>query len=192
MALHLLKFLMIVCLIKVSCNEGLNVLKHTNSFEKKCKPEIIVSDVEPVNFKCDVDAAFCYIFVKDKLLILKNAPHKFEAGYWGIPGGKTNGHETIEQTALRELCEETSIKATSQNLTYVGKLYMQKPFIEYTFHMYCMILNDFPNINVSEEHVEYEWVSLEDIKDKKIMTGGIEALSYFLESLKSLGLKTSI
>lgn len=43
-----------------------------------------------------------------KLLMIKRGGHPF-LGYWALPGGFANPDETIEQTAARELEEETGI-----------------------------------------------------------------------------------
>lgn len=147
--------------------------------------KIIVSKSLPENFKNQVETAFCYVFVKDKLLILKNAVHKkIEPEFWGVPGGKVEKEEPVKLAALRELKEETSIKVNPSQLIYADKLYMQKPFIEYTFNMFYLILENYPKIILSKEHSDFAWLKIEDVFQKKIMTGGKEALNHLLNSIK--------
>lgn len=46
----------------------------------------------------------------------KNVPSKI----WGLPKGINEGHETYLETAVRELEEETGIKANSENMIDIG------------------------------------------------------------------------
>jgi len=52
---------------------------------------------------------FCYTEGKLKVALIERRKNPF-AGMWAIPGGFMEGNETIEETALRELKEETGIK----------------------------------------------------------------------------------
>lgn len=52
---------------------------------------------------------------KYKLLMIKRGGHPF-LGCWALPGGFANNGETIEQTAARELEEETGINAGAYDL----------------------------------------------------------------------------
>ncbi len=52
---------------------------------------------------------------KYKLLMIKRGGHPF-LGCWALPGGFANKGETIEQTAARELEEETGINAEAYHL----------------------------------------------------------------------------
>lgn len=47
--------------------------------------------------------------IDNKIVLVKRRFPPF-AGYWAIPGGKVAMEETVEQSALRELKEETGIE----------------------------------------------------------------------------------
>ena len=53
----------------------------------------------------------------DSVLLVKRGGHPF-LGYWAFPGGFANADESVEQTALRELQEETGISTLTENDIY--------------------------------------------------------------------------
>jgi mutator protein MutT len=51
------------------------------------------------------------VLLKDGKVLLVRRSNPPDAGRWGFPGGKIERGETIEEAALRELYEETSVTA---------------------------------------------------------------------------------
>ncbi len=99
----------------------------------------------------------------NKYLILEAA--KFEGAKYEIPGGrKTSAHETDESTLRREVAEETgilefkilkeidqwSITLPTLGMHIDGKTYLCE--------------TDKDTVELSDEHLAYEWVTLENIK----------------------------
>ena len=56
---------------------------------------------------------------EDKVLLIRRGNHPC-IGKWALPGGFSEAGEKIEETASRELEEETGIKMDSKELTLVG------------------------------------------------------------------------
>jgi len=70
-------------------------------------------------------SAVCLLFYEKNntphfLLIKRPDTHRHHAGQIALPGGKCEEGETYEQTALRELAEETGIKISAE--TILGRL----------------------------------------------------------------------
>lgn len=57
-----------------------------------------------------------------RLLITKRHPAKSHGGLWEISGGSVLAGETARQGAVRELFEETGLRAKESELTYCGTL----------------------------------------------------------------------
>jgi 8-oxo-dGTP diphosphatase len=50
-------------------------------------------------------------FSSDKILLIKRRTPPFK-GYWALPGGRVDPGETVEQTIVREVKEETGLDVT--------------------------------------------------------------------------------
>ena len=118
---------------------------------------------------------------KNKILILKKSPEDWNfPNKWSFCSGYVKEFEPAEETALREIKEETGLKAKilqqgklfHANDKKKGKTWIVMPFL-------CEVKSD--NIVLDHENVEYRWISHEDIK-KFDTVPGLE------KDLKVLGL----
>jgi 8-oxo-dGTP pyrophosphatase MutT (NUDIX family) len=107
-------------------------------------------------------SAVCLLFYEKNntphfVLIKRPSTHRYHAGQIALPGGSCEPNETYEETALRELAEETGIKIAHENI--LGKLtplyipvsnfYIQ-PIVAYTTSAISFIKNE-----ETEEFLEY-------------------------------------
>ena len=53
----------------------------------------------------------CLIIDHDKVLLLKKPRH----GWYAMPGGKMEPRETVQESVIREVFEETGLKITNWN-----------------------------------------------------------------------------
>lgn len=123
------------------------------------------------------------IKVKDKCLILKSV--KNESPYWDIPGGRIDDDESLEDTLKRELSEE---------LPSLGKYSVGKILNAYRLShdlkdgkglllvFYEIEADDF-DVKLSSEHVEFKWVSQNDLPD--LLTSEVPIEKGYYEALKN-------
>ncbi len=75
----------------------------------------------------------------DKILLIKRNTIPFK-GYWALPGGRMDPGETIEQTIVREVKEETGLDVVVVSL--IGE-YVEKGIkddIEYEYYPTCFVV----------------------------------------------------
>jgi len=134
----------------------------------------------PGNFHSKVDVASIYFTVGQETLFLQRAGS--ERGSWGVPAGKLELGESLEMGAQRELFEETGISC--DHLVSLTALYMRKPNIDYTYHIFTASFEAKPDIIISDEHLAYGWFTLDQVRNLPLMEGAIEAFEYFLSLIK--------
>lgn len=95
-------------------------------------------------------------------------------GKWCLPGGHRQDDETIQQGAEREAHEETGIQVHD-----VKKLFRwtyPNDFKTTFFHARQGIQFDDDTVTLSDEHVEYAWVSAGDIENYELAGDLLEPL----------------
>ena len=115
------------------------------------------------------------IFNKNKFLIIKRSNKtRGEHGFWEFPGGRMEFGETPEETLSRELLEEVGLKVEiikpldtwsffrDENTQIVGITYL------------CEAVSS--EVILSEEHVDFAWVTFEDIRNYNIKPHIIEQI----------------
>jgi 8-oxo-dGTP diphosphatase len=78
-------------------------------------------------------------YPESKILLIKRNTIPFK-GYWALPGGRMDSGETIEQTIVREVKEETGLDVTI--VSKVGE-YVEKGVkddVEYEYYPTCFVV----------------------------------------------------
>jgi len=121
------------------------------------------------NFKPVFESAGCLLIYEKKILLLKRSSIEDEPGLWGFPGGKREVGETPKEALIREVKEETTIIIYKNKLNLVDKLDVRtnKDFI---YRYYTYILDEKPNITLTQEHDEYKWVDETNVRELKMHT----------------------
>ena len=107
-----------------------------------------------------------FITYKKKLLALRNNPSNLKHGgnFWFTLTGNLEKGETHEEAVKRELKEETGLNILHLLPLNWGSIYKNrnKLFKELDYISFV----DSNKIKLSEEHIEYKWLNLEDFIKK--------------------------
>lgn len=143
-----------------------------------------IFEKKPDDFNAKVDVAAAYIEVDGKILLLQLSENKKHSKCWGVPAGKFEQGEAPENALRRELFEETGIFLTENTSVHsIGQLYIRKPEIDYVFHAFKVDLESVPEIILSDEHIAYNWVSIDEAKKLDLLDGE-ETILHFLSHSK--------
>ncbi len=99
------------------------------------------------------------------LLLQRSKSARGEMGYWELPGGGHDFGESPKETLKREVMEETGIEV--EVLKPFSVWDYKRPNVQIIgISLHCRYIAG--EIVLSDEHVAYKWLSLEEIKAKKI------------------------
>ena len=114
---------------------------------------------KPKNFKSKFDCIGCVVENSGEILLLHRQDHKPQGNTWGIPSGKIDEGESLEETLEREVFEETGIKIGADDTKYHGGLYVRFDNYDFIYHLYHINIKFYPKIVISSsEHKNYKWV----------------------------------
>lgn len=102
-------------------------------------------------------------FPENKILFIKRNTVPFK-GYWGLPGGRMDPGETVEQTIVREVKEETGL-----NVEIVRKIgeYIEKGVkddVEYEYYPTCFLVKK-TGAEIKKQESEIQDIQLFNLKD---------------------------
>lgn len=94
-----------------------------------------------------------------ELLLLRRANYiKRYGGKWCIPGGHVDSKESSEESALRELLEETSIIIDKPVFLTTHKYSTGE-----TSDIYYKQISEKPEVKITREHAQYKWVPIVEL-----------------------------
>lgn len=120
-----------------------------------------------------------------QVLLLERADHP---GYWQSVTGSQNEGETLEETAIREVAEETGLHANSYLLTDCGiqneyEIYEEwrwryPPEVTYnTEHVFGLIVPEPVPVTVApREHLNFAWLPWSQAAEKVFSPSNAEAI----------------
>lgn len=120
-------------------------------------------------------AAKCYIFKEDEILVTKYKEGNIKAEYYDIPGGKIEEGETAEQTAIREVKEETGIIV--KNLKYSGNIIVEYPNRIFNFEIFTS--KEFEGKPKDFEENSSQWIKIEKLLNEEKILSNIMILDRF-------------
>lgn len=124
-------------------------------------------------------------------LLIKRANYPFR-NYWTLPGGFCRSDERIEDTARRELYEETGVAGTNMKLTGVYSEPGRDPRGWIISNTYMALINNSEcELRTDEEAWEAGWFSPEELETLEIGFDHRLIIGDALQSLKELALSYS-
>ena len=117
-------------------------------------------------------AVRCYLIKDDRIVVTKyNEPNK-KAGYYEIPGGKIEEGELPEQTAIREMQEETGIIV--KDLKNKGNLTIEYPDRKFEFVVF--LADDYQGKPLQFEDNSSAWIDINHLLQKEKILASIQLL----------------
>jgi len=121
-----------------------------------------IKDIIIINFRVAVKA---FIVKDNKLFILKRAADDVQKpNIWEIPGGRLELGEDPFLGIIREIKEETGIYIDVVYPMSVRHFERDDGQIITMIVFLCKAKNDF--VKISEEHSQFEWIEIENCKEK--------------------------
>lgn len=115
------------------------------------------------------------IIVNDKnkvLLLLRSSDTDFKPRYWGLPGGRVDEGESIEDGVRRETLEECNLEIKE------CKEVLEKEVESGVIHYFSCKVDEKESIEViSDEHFNLKWCSRDEWMDMELLPGLKEVLN---------------
>ena len=96
----------------------------------------------------------------NKVLLLKRNDGN---NVWEIPGGKRENNEDIVDALKREVKEETGLTINEYKIVYVFPIFENHPVLKPFLNIGYLCLVDNSDVVISDEHIDYKWVSVEEL-----------------------------
>lgn len=101
------------------------------------------------------------------LLVKRHPKSRTDPEMWELPGGKVEKGEFFTDALVREIKEETDLDCEVGDFAEaIQNDYSHKRTVQIMMYLE----NVTGEVKISEEHTEWMWVSLEDMKNLKIST----------------------
>jgi 8-oxo-dGTP diphosphatase len=114
------------------------------------------------------------------VLILRRGGSTHAEGSWCLPGGKVDYGDTVEESAARELVEETSLTCDSLRFLFYQDSLPPVPGTMHCINLYfeCAVSGQ---IELNDESSQYTWVSPTDLEKFSLAFRNDEALRRYWE-----------
>ena len=120
-------------------------------------------------------AVRCYLIEEDKVVAIKYKEGHKKAEYYEIPGGKREEGESPEQTAIREMKEETGIDI--KNLKHKGIITIEYPDKKFIFDVF--ISNEYKGKPQEFKENTSEWINIKELLQKEKILSNVMILDRF-------------
>ncbi len=135
----------------------------------------------PRDFNKRFDIVGCFVQCDGKFVLLRRQPHKANSSKWGLPAGKKEPGESLEEAVLREIQEETGLVIPASALRRFSSVYVRDDSFDIEWHMFSTEFATKPQIVINlNEHSEFQWISpLEALKMDDLIHDLQESIKLF-------------
>jgi 8-oxo-dGTP diphosphatase len=131
-----------------------------------------------------IDCTSCYLLRGNPPteVLLGYKKTGFGAGYYAGVGGKVYPEESLTAAAIRELKEETSMKANENDLIPMGKiefLFPYKPDWDLRMHVY--LVREWSGEPIESREINPAWYSIKAIPYNRMWADAMHWMPYVLE-----------
>lgn len=135
---------------------------------------------KPEIFKPLFEIVSCICECEDKILLLLRQDNKIEGNKWGLPAGKREPNENLEDAIKREIREETGLNLAPAELNYFNTVYVKYPTKDFIDHMFYARFRCKPGIKLSpNEHKDYAWKTVKKALKMNLLPGQDECFRLF-------------
>lgn len=121
------------------------------------------------------------IFNENKFLIIKRSiKARGEHGSWEFPGGRMEFGETPEETLGREVLEEVGLKVEIKKPLHTWSFFKDENTQIVGITYLCKAVSS--EVILSEEHVDFAWITFEDIHNYNVKSSIIEQIERWYKS----------
>ena len=123
----------------------------------------------------------CYVFLQTKngirFLLMKRNLNKIYEHLWQGVAGKIETGETAPETAIRELKEETGLDPLTMFVAdHVSRFYEAHGDQINLVPVFGIEVNS-DKVTISEEHIDYKWVDIQEALSTLVWNGQKEGIS---------------
>ena len=123
----------------------------------------MISKTQPQNFNPKYQVVSCFCENEGKFLMLQRNAEKSAGDKWGLPAGKMENNESLEEAIMRELLEEVSLASEGLELLYHSKYYVEHYGYQIVFHVFRTDLDDPSKVKLNKnENQSLLWVTPEE------------------------------
>jgi 8-oxo-dGTP diphosphatase len=110
-----------------------------------------------------------------RALLLRRARTDYGDGGWCLPGGKVDYGETVEQSALKELREETALEARSPRFLFFQDSLPPEPGSMHCINLYfeCEAVGE---LEMNAESSDWAWIGPDELAGYDIVFRNDEGL----------------
>ena len=125
-------------------------------------------------------AVRCYLIRGNEVVVIKYKNGNRREGYYDIPGGKIEKNELSNQTAIREMKEETGMDV--KNLQYKGIMTIEYPDRIYIFDIF--IAKEYGGEPQNSLENTSEWITINKLlQSEKILSNIMILDRFFIKGL---------